>query len=249
MTNGRNRTDWMDLKGLKSHFKFHEIQAGLLDTGLERIKTDAPAFIILHTGAALRPDGAEARQQLIEAITDKIAAQEAEAIAAEKRAQAWADIRERIEGMTHDHHWKNPLWEKEILRNLRKDIRSLPNAPHTPVRHGDRLFSHSFRRGFTYRDVIFLQGDRYAAFQVDRTKIDHLFTLKGHWNGLFPEIDFTRKIFKWMVFPKDLSGNAQISYLQYGFMAGPKAGKGHTRRYDLEHGAWREGESVESWVS
>ena len=52
-----------------------------------------------------------------------------------------------------------------------------------------------------------------------------------------------------LVTQEDLSGNAQISYLQYGFMAGPKAGNGHTRRYDLEHGSWKEGESVESWVS
>ena len=52
-----------------------------------------------------------------------------------------------------------------------------------------------------------------------------------------------------MVFPKDISGNARIAYLQFGTMAMPKAGSGHTRRYDLEQGNWREGKPVESWVS
>ena len=75
----RDRTEWMGLDGLKAHFTMHALQADLLDAGLERRGTDGPAFILLHTGAALRPDGAEARREVLEAIEDKIRIHEEEA--------------------------------------------------------------------------------------------------------------------------------------------------------------------------
>jgi len=249
MSEGRERSPWMGLEELNLHFKFHEVQRSLLSTGLERMKTEGPAFIVLHTGAALRPDGAEARNQLLEAISDKIQQEKAQAEAATDRAQAWNDIHDQIVAMTDDDPWKNPLWEREIIKGLRKSIRNMPTARSTQMRHGDRIFGHRFRRGFTYRDVVCVHKNRFSAFKVDRSKIDPLYSMKGHWNSLFPEIEFHRKVFKWMVFPKDLSGNSTIAYLQYGNMAMPKAGRGHTRRYDFELGKWREGESVESWTS
>jgi len=76
-----------------------------------------------------------------------------------------------------------------------------------------------------------------------------LHSLPNEWRSLFPDVEFNRTVFRWMVFPKDLSGGTTIAYLQFGNMAGRLAGNGHTRRYDHEHDQWTERESVESWVS
>jgi len=115
----RDRTEWMSLDGLKAHFTMHALQADLLDVGLERRGTEGPAFILLHTGAALRPDGAEARREILEAIEDKIRIHEEEARNSLTMADRWKDIHKRIDNMTDDDPWKNPLWEREILNSLK----------------------------------------------------------------------------------------------------------------------------------
>lgn len=249
MSDGRDRTPWMSMEELHTHFNFHSTQRLLLDSGFSRMNLDGPMFMILHSGAALRPSGDDARNALLQAINAKIQEHETEAETEKSRAKAWEDLHQRIASMTDDAPWKNPLWEREILKGLKSEIKSLRTISTPQIRKSAPLFQHKFRRGLTYQDVVCIHNNRGSAFKVNRTKIDGLFSLRGEWNGLFPEIDFTRKPFKWMVFPKDISGNARIAYLQFGTMAMPKAGHGHTRRYDLEQGIWREGDSVESWVS
>ena len=245
----RDRTDWMSLDGLKAHFTMHALQADLLDAGLERRGTEGPAFILLHTGAALRPDGAEARQEILEAIEDKIRIHEEEAQVSLAMADRWRDIQQRIEAMTDDDPWKNPLWEREILNSLKSELRSFGTGASITPRHGDRLFGHKFRRGFTYRDVVCVHEGRYSAFKVDQEPMGMMHSLPEEWRSLFPDLEFKRTVFRWMVFPKDLSGETTIAYLQFGDMAGRLAGNGHTRRYDHEQDQWIERESVESWVS
>lgn len=245
----RDRTEWMSLDGLKTHFTMHALQADLLDVGLERRGTEGPAFMLLHTGAALRPDGAEARREVIEAIEEKIRQHEAEAHAAQSQANKWKDIRGRIASMEDDDAWRNPLWEREIMKAFRKEIRGMGSVIPTPSRHGKRLFNHKFRRSFTYRDVVCIHQGQFAAFKVDRTEMDLMSSAPEEWKTLFPEIEFKRTVFRWMVFPKDLSGGTSIAYLQFGNMAGRLAGSGHTRRYDFDGNQWAQGDSVESWVS
>ena len=249
MNADHRKSDWTTLEGIKAHFSFHTIQRDLFDVGLEQRGTDGPAFIILHTGAALRPDGAAAKRVLLEATLDQVQQHKAESLAAQARAEAWNDIHDRIATMNQNSLWKNPMWEREILKGLKDEIKAIPGTNSPTKRHGDLLFGHKFRRGFTYRDVVCVHEGKFCAFKVDREKIDHLFTLKGRWDSIFPEIDFTRKVFKWMVFPKDLSGGSTIAYLQFGNMAFSKAGGGHVRRYDFSEGLWRQGETVESWRS
>lgn len=245
----RDRTEWMSLDGLKAHFTMHALQADLLDVGLERRGTEGPAFILLHTGAALRPNGAEARREILEAVEDKIRIHEEEARNSLTMADRWKDIHKRIDNMTDDDPWKNPLWEREILNSLKSELRSFGTGTSITPRHGDRLFGHKFRRGFTYRDVVCLYEGRYSAFKVDREPMGMMHSLPDEWRSLFPDVEFKRTVFRWMVFPKDLSGGTTIAYLQFGNMAGRLAGNGHTRRYDHEHDQWIERESVESWVS
>ena len=70
MNADHRKSDWTTLEGIKAHFSFHTIQRDLFDVGLEQRGTDGPAFIILHTGAALRPDGAAAKRELLEATLE-----------------------------------------------------------------------------------------------------------------------------------------------------------------------------------
>lgn len=245
----RDRTDWMSLDGLKAHFTMHALQSDLLDVGLERRGTEGPAFILMHTGAALRSDGAEARGEVLEAIEEKIRQHEAEAQSAQSQADRWKDIRERISGMEDNEAWKNPLWEREMMKAFRREIRGMGSSTRNPSRHGKRLLNHKFRRAFTYRDVVCIHQGQFAAFKVDRTEMDLMNSVPNEWKDLFPEIEFKRTVFRWMVFPKDLSGGTSIAYLQFGNMAGRLAGNGHTRRYDFDGDHWLEGDSIESWVS
>ena len=247
--NARDRTEWMSLEGLKAHFGMHPLQAALLDAGLDRRGMDGPSFILMHTGAALRPDGAQARAEILEAIDEKIRLHHEEAESAKAMALRWEEIRDRVDGMTDDGPWKNPLWEREFLKGLRKDMRTMGTGHLSTPRLAKRLAQHKFRRGFPYRDVVCIHQNQYSAFRVDREHMGMLSTLPPEWKALFPEVDFTRQVFRWMVFPKDLSGGTHMAYLQFGNMAFRLAGDGHTRRYDHQNGQWIEGESIESWRS
>jgi len=250
MEEGRDKSDWMTLSGLHGHFNFHARQSDLLDVALEQSGTQGPSFIILHTGAALRPDGAQAREAVLTAINEKIQQHEADAIASDEQAEAWRSIYRRFEDMTDDGPWKNPLWEKEILKEARQELRSTKSFSVTPrFQRKGRLQDHRFRRGLSFRDVVCVHEDRYCAFKVDRSKIDNLFAYHGEWGPLFPEIEWTGSRFKWLVFPKDMSGNARIAYLQFGYRAGRLAGDGHTRRFDLVDDHWIAGEKLEFWRS
>lgn len=245
----RDRTPWMDLDALKSHCSMHALQATLMDMGLERLGTEGPAFILMHTGAALRPNGIEARSEVLEAIEEKARQLEAEAQAAQSQADKWRDIRERMAVLGDDDTWKNPLWEREMMKAFRKELRGYGTGISMPSRHSKRLFHPKFRRGFSYRDVVCVQKGAFSAFKVDRSELDMMHTAPSSWKALFPEVEFTRQVHRWMVFPKDLSGGTTIAYLQFGNKAGPKVGRGHTRRYDINGDQWREGDSIESWVS
>ena len=250
MSEGRDRTEWMSLDGIHDHYKLHERQIQLLDKGLNRINLEGPAFIVLHTGAALRADGKASKQKLLDAVSERRAKHEEEADVALSNAADWARILERIKLIEADEdQWRNPLWEIEISKALRKEINGRRNIHSRPFRKPSQPLNSKFRRGFKYRDVVCIHKGQCSAFVIDRSDIGEIFSLKGHWNPLFPDVNFERKTFRWMVFPKDLNGNSTTAYLQFGTMAGPKAGNGNVRRFDFREGQWEEGEIVESWLS
>ena len=249
MSSARDRTEWMSLDGLKAHYTMHALQRDLLDAGLERRGTEGPAFILLHTGAALRPDGAESRREVMEAIEDRVRLHEEEAKTATEMAEVWNGIKKRIAGMEDDEAWRNPLWERELLNTLRKELQSINRPLPERTFKKDRLAAQKFRRGFDFRDVVCIHKDRFSAFKVNREQMQTASSLPIEWKELFPEVEFRRTVFRWMAFPKDLSGGTKTAYLQFGNMAFRLAGNGHTRRYDHEAGQWIEKDSVESWVS
>lgn len=248
--NAREKTQWMTLERIKTHFNMHERQADLLDTGLERRGMNGPAFIILHTGAALRPDGKEARRNITNAIDDQINTIEQDAQAAIAKANAWRNIKQKIERKTDDSLWRNPLWEREILNEMHKELRGIGTSSTTKRAYRkNRLAKQKFRRGFTFRDVVCIHNNEFAAFKVDRSELGLMHSPPSDWQSLFPEIEFKRKPFRWMVFPKDISGGTTIAYLQFGEMAGRLAGRGNTRRYTLQNQEWTEGDTIETWLS
>ena len=250
MSEGRDRTKWMSLEEIHDHFKLHGRQIQLLAKGLQRINPEGPAFIVLHTGAALYADGKESNEKLIAAVSEQIVRYKEQADNALSHANDWTRILERIQSMDDsEDQWRNPLWEIEISKKLRKEIKSRRNIHDRPFRKSTQPLSKRFRRGLKYRDVVCIHKGQCSAFVVDRSDIGELLSLKGHWNPLFPDVNFERNTFRWMVFPKDISGNATTSYLQFGTMAGPKAGNGNVQRFDFREGEWEEGEFVESWVS
>lgn len=92
--------------------------------------------------------------------------------------------------MTDDDPWKNPLWEREILNSLKSELRSFGTGASITPRHGDRLFGHKFRRGFTYRDVVCIHDGRYSAFKVDREPMGMMHSLPEEWRSLFSDVEF-----------------------------------------------------------
>ena len=248
MKGGKQRTSWMDLDALFSKFKFHQTQKLLFIKGLERKGSAGPTFIILHTGAALRADGRLAKENIQSAISKQIKAQERNIKRATLMIKAWGTALENISTLD-DALWRNPLWERELLLQMRREIKvNAPAAPKTHF-HKDQLSPKKFRKGLVFRDVICMYNNNFSAFQVERQSIDNLFDLKNSWKALYPDVNFNKTAFNWFIFPKDISGNCTTAYLQFGTKAAPLAGSGNTQCYILKGGEWADERCVENWLS
>ena len=243
-------TKWMNLDETVQHFKMHPLQTKLFVTGMEKLPSQTPTFILLHSGAALKGSGRKAKEEVLETIKERIEIEEANAIQARSRMAAWKSIRKRIDRETEDSQWRNPMWEIEQMKEIRRSLKTESHIGTTSrIHRKDRLGRSRYRNTLSFRDVLCCFQGQFSAFKVNKGTSAMLFGLPEEWKALYPDVDFQKRVFRWMAFPKDLSGGTKIAYLHFGNMAFRLAGNGNTIRFDWIDDQWTPGECVESWVS